>query len=149
MESFTKHQFKKILKCRILDLNKQQLLEMSRKYKKISYESLSKDEFCVNGHFKKLTVAQAQLRLKLAAQMTPRVATCFPSDRRYQLIDFQCVACRAAGRPVSQETRDTIEHIKMCDKYYDLRTDLNLDTDYGLVMFFKRVIEQGVEMEDS
>ena len=148
-ESFTKHQFRKILKRRVTDLNKQQLLEMSRKYKKISYESLSKDDFCVNEYFKKLTVGQARLRLKIAARMTPRVAACYPSDRRYQLIDFQCVACRAAGRPVSQETRDTEEHIKMCDQYCDLRTDLNLDTDHGLVMFFKRVIERREEMEES
>ena len=103
----------------------------------------------MNEYFKKLTVAQARLRFKLAAGMTPRVATCFPSDRRYQLIDLQCVACRAAGRPVSQETRDTTQHIKSCDLYSDLKVDLDLDTDYGLVTFFKRVIERREEMEVS
>ena len=80
--------------------------------------------------------------------MTPRVAACYPSDQRYRSIDFQCVACRAVGRPASQETRDTEEHIKLCDQYSDLRADIQLDTDLGLVTYFKRVIERRAEMDE-
>ena len=120
---------------------------MARNYKKISHESLSSDEFGVAGYFKTLNVSQARLRLKLAAHMTPRVATCFPSDRRYQSIDFQCVGCRAAGRPAGQATRDTELHIQHCPSYSDLRTDLELDTDIGIVTYFKRVIERSVQRE--
>ena len=123
------------------------MLEMSRRYKKISYESLSKDEFGVANYFKSLKVSQARLRLKLAAHMTPRVAACFPSDRRYQSIDFQCVACRAAGIPAGQATRDTIEHVQYCASYSDLRTDLELDTDLGIVTYFQRVIERRAQTE--
>ena len=92
---------KKTLKMTIRQQNKSELLEMSKGYKKISPDFLSENAFGVHNYFKTLTVSQARLRLKLAAQMTPRVATCFPSDKS---INFQCVACRASGRPIGPYT---------------------------------------------
>ena len=77
------------------------------------------------------------MRLKLAGGMCPRVATSHSSDPRYRNIDFQCVACRAAGMPASK-TRDTVDHILLC-KFYTVHKDgLQLDTDIGLVSFLRK-----------
>ena len=100
IQSYNKFTMKKTLKMTIRQQNKSELLEMSKGYKKISPDFLSENAFGVHNYFKTLTVSQARLRLKLAAQMTPRVATCFPSDKS---INFQCVACRASRRPVGPD----------------------------------------------
>ena len=78
--------------------------------------------------------------------MTPKVAACFPSDPKYREMQLQCIACRLAEKPVS-DSKDTEEHVMSCNAYADLRTDLNLDTDKGLVTFFQRVIERRSEVK--
>ena len=105
-------------------------------------------KFGVQEYFSTLAVPQARLQLKLAGGMCPRVATLYPSDRRYQSIDFQCLACRAAGRPVS-ETRDTVQHITECISYEKFKSGVSLNTDIGLVTFMIRVIDDRAEYEDS
>ena len=60
---------------------------------------------------------------------------------------YQCVACRESGEPVSQETQDTEDHIKSCRYYSDLREDINIDSDFGIVKFFQRVISWPYEKE--
>ena len=79
--------------------------------------------------------------------MTPSVAMCYKSERRYKELGYQCVACREAGGPVSQETQDTEDHIKSCRYYSDLREDINIDSDFGIVKYFQRVISRRSEIE--
>ena len=136
------------MKRKIVEQQKLQLLEQARNYKKISYEQLEKDAFGVQEYFSTLTVSQARLWLKVVGGMCPRVASLFPSDRKFIKIDFQCVACRAAGRPAS-ETRDTIQHITTeCPFYEHFKSDVSLETDIGLVTFMKRVLDNRAENEE-
>ena len=95
-----------------------------------------------------MTVPQARLRLKIHARMTPRVATCFPSDPRYKERQLQCLACRQAGVVVDQRSKDTEEHIIQCEFYSHLRDGLDLGTDFGIVAYFQRVISQRAEIEN-
>ena len=147
IQAYSKHIFKKLVKAKILNKYKSELLEAATKYKKITPELLSKDEFGVNSYFKMLTVSQSRLRFRLYARMTPRVAMCHKSDKRYREIGYQCVACREAGEPVSQETQDTEEHLITCRFYSDLREDIDLETDLGIVKYFQRVISRRTETE--
>ena len=147
IQSYSKYQFQKLIKTKIWNRNKLQLLDQSRKYKKISPEILSQEEFGVHKYFRTLTVSQSRLRFRLHARMTPRVAMCFKSDRRFMEMGYQCLGCREAGEPVSQETRDTEEHIARCIYYADLREDLDLDSDVGLVTYFQRVISKRADTE--
>ena len=147
IQSYSKYILKKILKAKFVQKNKSELLDAAKKYKKISPESLSQEEFGVHAYFKTLTVSQSRLRFRLHARMTPRVAMCYKSDRRYMEMGYQCVACREVGEPVSQETQDTEEHIMSCLHYSDLREDIDLNTDQGIVKYFQRVISRRTEIE--
>ena len=103
---------------------------------------LEQTDFGIQEYFRKLSVSQSRLRFKLHAHMTPRVAACFPSDREFRARGLQCVACRQAGEPVSTAPKDTEEHIMACTHYAKFRQNLILDTDKGIVEFFKRVINE-------
>ena len=131
------------MKRKIVERQKLQLLEQARNYKKISYEQLEKDAFGVQEYFSTLTVSQARLWLKVVGGMCPRVASLFPSDRKFIKIDFECGACRVAGRPAS-EAHDTTE----CPFYEHFKSDVSLETDIGLVTFMKRVLDNRAENEE-
>ena len=100
-----------------------------------------REEFGIHDYFKTLSVAQSRLRFRIFARMTHRVAMCFKSDPKYIMTEHQCIACRAAGEEVS-ETKDTEEHIVTCKYYLELREDLDLETDPGIVTYFQRVISR-------
>ena len=125
--AYSKHQFRKLIKSKIREKEKRELLENAKGYKKISPESLSQEEFGVHEYFQTLTVRQSRLRFRLHAHLTPRVASCFKSDKRYIAIQHQCIAHREAGEPVSEETYDTEQHIADCIFYSDLKQDLALE----------------------
>ena len=145
--AYSKYQFRKLIKSKIIEKEKRELLERARQYKKISPELLSKEEFGIHEYFKTLTVRQSRLRFRLHARLTPRVASCFKSDKRYIAIQHQCIAHREAGEPVSEETYDTEEHIADCIFYSDLKQDLALDTDLGITIFFQWVIARRTNNE--
>ena len=108
---------------------------------------LAQEDFGIHSYFKRLTVSQSRLRFRLYARLTPRVAMCYKADRRYREMGYQCVACREAGEPISQETQDTEEHIISCRFYSDLREDINLESHSGIVKYFQRVISRRSETE--
>ena len=147
IQSYSKYQFRKIVKAKIIQKQKQELLKMSEKYKKIRPEDLGQVEFEVQDYFKTLTVSQSRLRFRLFARMTPRVAMCWKGVRMYREREYQCLAHREAGEAVTEENRDTEEHVLNCPYYAHMASDLALDTHQGIVTYFQRVISSRAELE--
>ena len=147
IQSYSKYQFRKIVKAKIIQKQKQELLKMSEKYKKIRPEDLGQVEFEVQDYFKTLTVSQSRLRFRLFARMTPRVAMCWKGVRMYREREYQCLAHREAGEPVTEDNRDDEEHILTCKYYAHMASDLSLDTHIGIVTYFQRVISSRAELE--
>ena len=59
----TKLHWRKKVKSYIADLNKRELLEDAKKYKKTSYDDLTQDTFERKGYFSTLDPESARLRL--------------------------------------------------------------------------------------
>ena len=77
--------------------------------------------------------------------MTPCVAMCWKGVRRYREREYQCLAHREAGEAVTEENRDTEEHVLNCPYYAQMASDLALDTHQGIVTYFQRVISSRAE----
>ena len=148
IQSYSKYQIKKIAKQKILQKQKTELMTQAQRYMKISPKLLSQEEFRVHDYLKSLTVSEARFRFRLYSRMTPRVATCWKGERKYREMEYQCIAHREAGEPVTEDNRDTEEHIMHCIFYSDLRSDLSLSSHRGLVQYFRRVICRRAEMEN-
>ena len=58
----------------------------------------------------------------------------YKNDKAFAANGWACVAC---GAPDSQ---DHLVHL--CPGYVDLRQDLDLDTDLGMIQFFRAVIKR-------
>ena len=108
---------------------------------------LEKEDFGVHDYFKTLTVSQARLRFRNYARLTPKVAMCYKNDLNYKRMGYQCVAHMEAGEPITEENRDTEEHIINCKFYADLKIDLSVDTHWGIVQYFRRVIARRTGLE--
>ena len=74
----------------------------------------------------------------------------FPS--KYKNQSLRCKACTSDKQTNEQtdQPRDTQDHnLTSCLAYYQLRQQYDLNTDIGIVNYFKAVIKQRVETEDS
>ena len=65
----------------------------------------------------------------------------------YREREYQCLAHREAGEPVTEDNRDDEEHILTCKYYAHMASDLSLDTHIGIVTYFQRVISSRAELE--
>ena len=150
LSSYSKFQWKNLVKAEINKLNKNDILEKMRGYKKISYHEFAKQPFQLQAYMKTLNIAQARLRFKLKTSMTPTVRMNFPSDVEFSDQLWTCTGCsdvpdRSCG---VIGRRDTETHIIVCPGYDDLQQDMNLDEDRDLVKYFSMVIKRRLDTDD-
>jgi len=61
----------------------------------------------------------------------------YKHDRRFAITGGRCLACGGA------EESETQDHVSIhCPAYSDLRVQYNLDTDLGLIHFYREVISR-------
>ena len=78
-----------------------------------------------------MSPANARLRFKIWARMTPTVRMNFGNNREYRCKGWACPDCQAP---------DTQEHVLTCNAYHSMREGRNLENDSDLVKYFDLVI---------
>ena len=141
IQSYTKYQIKGILRKKIFLKNKCELIQMSEKYKKIDTASFSCESFQMKQYFKELNLQQSCLQFKLNSKMTPKIASNFHCDPKYCEMNYLCVGCSVR--------RDSEDHVTRCERYSDLRQNLNLDVQKDLLTFFQLVIDRRTAEEQT
>ena len=76
----SKFQWKKICKRKILEKNKDDILENVKKYKKLSYNSLSKEKFETKSYLKEMSTLDARPKFSLRSRMPKTVQTNLKGD---------------------------------------------------------------------
>ena len=103
-------------------------------------------------YFGTLTVPDSRMKFKLSSFMTPTIRMNFPSDKKFAAELWSCPACRDDPQDLigPLDRRDTQQHVMACEAYADLRLGKDLDTDQGLVDYFRQVIARrsGAENND-
>ena len=74
----------------------------------------------------------AKIRFQLDTRMFPILKNDFSSDPKFTEDQWKCEMCLRI---------DTINHIKLCPGYEDLRVGMNLNKDEDLEKYFKAVLE--------
>ena len=139
LKAFSKSQFKKLVKLKIRELNRSKLMKLVRdkQYVKVDSNLIENDDFKVKPYFNSLRVSHARTRFKLNAHMLPTVKMNFPSDRKFK---SEIWACSKGCRQL-----DSQEHILVCPAYENFRSNLDLNSDKGLVAYFKLVLEDRMQ----
>ena len=138
--SFSKMQWKKLVKVRINELNKEQIINLvkERKYSKIDLETFQTCDFSRKDYFEKLNTADARLRFKIASHMAPTIKMNFMSNDKFTLELWTCPGCAVPGD--AKGARDSQVHVLQCEAYKEMREGKNLDCDEDLVEYYRNVI---------
>ena len=128
----SKNSWKKLVKNCVIKKNNADLLEMAKKYKKLNHETLKQEEAGLKQYLRTLNLPDARLRFALRSKMTRYVQMNFKGHPAYKANGWKCNHCNVP---------DTQEHILECEKYQSLRENVNLDSDKGLVDYFRKVID--------
>ena len=137
--SYSRTQWKKMIKNEIISQNRKDLIDEAAKFKKIDYKQA--DSFHRQGYLSELKVNDARMMFKIRTKMTPIVQMNFASDENFKKNHWTCSGCSEMSNS-SLGNRDTQSHILHCPGYLDIRTELNLNCDSDLVRYFRNVIRR-------
>ena len=98
MKTISKRAWKKKIKSYVVDLNKKQLLEDCKKYKKLNHEEMETEEFGRKDYFHNLDLEGVRLRMKISSKVVPTVRSHF--KRKYKEKSLRCPSCK---HPSTQE----------------------------------------------
>ena len=131
---YSKERFKKLVRGKIFELNREKLLNI---IKKINLESLEKQTYELKSYFKELKVNDSRIRFKIETKMLPTVKMNFQSDNKFTADNWVCDGCRNGHN----DKRDSQSHVLSCEAYEVFRTGKDLTKDQDLVDFFKCVVD--------
>ena len=133
IKSLPKIKWKKIVRRKIEELNKSDLLSKMTNLQKIDGESLAGETFKLKSYFKELNVTEARMKFHIRSSMVRSVKMNYPSDPQFKTDLWECQHCFCI---------DTQSHIILtCPAYEELRVNKNLENDKDLVQFFKEVLD--------
>ena len=155
-----------MIKKKMQEYDRRKMIEMSMKYKKIDYDSFSKDDFKLKDYIKELPVDSARMKFKIVSHMTP-LAMNQKSVKKYRERGWVCLGCRSLsvgggdggdegeegnipdlgeGEGAPLETDDHV--INHCLAYADLRAGKQLLRDRDIVEFYAQVLERRKNLSD-
>ena len=130
---YTKVQWKKLISSQIHKKNKDDILNLIKPYKKLSYEKIINEEYGQKTYMKNMNVSQARTFFAIRAQTLRTVQMNFKHKPEYVLNQWKC----SCGED------DIQSHLPHCLSYEHLREGLNLEeSDHDLVLYFQRVIRE-------
>ena len=130
VEQYTKVQWKKLVKERILKMNENELVEMSLTYKKINF---SGEKFACKDYMKEMRIDDARTMFKIRTNMVPTVQMNFMGDKNFASNLWTCSGCNSC--------RDSQQHLLTCPGYAQLRIGKNLKVDSDLVAYYREILK--------
>ena len=136
--------WKKEVKKYIIRLNRECLLEDMKKYKKLDYNTCVNETFERKSYFFDLNLEQVHDNFRIWSHMVETVRRNFPSKYKNKSLD--CQSCKNVVYDVNISKRDSQTHLlEVCPVFSDLRGKCDLQSDRGIVDFFKAVISHRIE----
>ena len=152
----SKWQFRKLVSKYVTELNRAELLEDPKKYKKVSFEAFSSEEFKRKDYFNELKLDQIRDRFRLKSQMFGDLKGSFPSKFRKQGKSLKCEMCKnilqsntSLNVTCSQNMESQNHFLEICPSVSDIKTQFDTNTDLGIIQFFRAVLERRADMIDS
>ena len=130
---YTKQQWKKIIKSKINEKNKRDLLHMIKSYKKLDYEELKDEKYGEKSYLTTMNLSQARTCFAARAQTLRTVQMNFKHKPDYVMNQWKC----GCGED------DYQSHLPFCNIYANLRDGLDIEgSDLDLVIYYQRLIRQ-------
>ena len=156
IRAFSKHQYKTLIKKKIHERNKSQLVEMSRKYKKIDFSEICEDNFKMKPYFKTLSTNQARWKFRIISHMT-RLAMNYRNERKFRDRGWLCLGCQGLPPPeggggvgASHDNQELEPALETDEHLFQCRAGINknLSRDEDLILFYQQVCERRASFEE-
>ena len=155
----TKYHWKKKVKSYVAELNKRELLEDSKKYKKISYDEIKQETFERKKYFRSLDLEAARLRFRISSKMVEGIRSHFPRKYKSKGKNLLCPSCTNNSKIIIENSndvvanapRDDLTHIMTeCVVYEEMRANKDImSSDSDLVAFFREVTEHRLQNNEE
>ena len=123
--------------CKILQLNRKQVIDQMKSLKNFDYVELSLEDFKLKDYFGELNLELSHLNFRSRSLTMTSCATHYPSDEKFIKSGFECM--NSCGNI------DSLTHWKYGNCYSHLLPE-NLDDDKQLCQLFKRIIQLRTEI---
>ena len=121
------------MKRKILDADRESLLEKAKRYKKIDATSLALEEPGLKQYFSELDLNQARIKFRERSK-------CMSTCKRHYSSDFHNIRTMFSCQSCVSGSVDVLSHWKICDSYKVFRESRNLDKDTDLVSYYQDII---------
>ena len=133
VKSFSKRDWQRFVRRKILDMNRDFIVENSRKYKKIDHISMACEEFGIKEYFSNLNLHDSRLKFRERSKCLPSCRIDYPSDKDNIKAAFKCYDC--------DEIDSGSLHWQSCSGYEHLRRNRNLQSDVELCGYYRDIIK--------
>ena len=132
MKTLSKAQYRRMIKSKMKEKKRQDLLKWMKSYKKIDFFSHKEENLEIRSYFKTMNLQQCRTMFSLRAESTKSVKTHQMSNKTYERDDWACKCGEI----------DTLSHILRCPEYEHLRESKDLvSSDEDIVKYFQNVIK--------
>ena len=133
VKNYNKIQWKKLVKQKVTEKNRADLLDnIENNYKKLDHKVLKDENGDQQGYLKSLNLPDARLKFALRSKMTKTVQMNYKGEPKYIKNGWKCQDC---------DVLDTQDHVTRCPAYQQLRVGKNLSCDKDLVEYFRKIIQ--------
>ena len=143
IRNYTKVQFKKLIRKKMLAQNLEDLLDREKGTKKVNINDYNNCEFKLKEYFKTLNLNSSRMIFRRNSHMLKTVRSNFKSDKRYKAEGFLCPDCLAPDPPISHQ--DTQEALATCQGNRDLRQGLDLSQLKQEADFYQSIIARRIQ----
>ena len=129
---FSKDAWKKLVSKNIVQMNREFIIESSKRYKKLDYVSMGCEDFGLKKYFLDLNLEDGRLKFRERCKTMTTCKTDYPSDMKNVRSLFSCHHC--------DEVDSVNLHWKTCSAYSHLRENRNLNSDVDLCAYYRDII---------
>ena len=157
LNDMSKLRFRALAKRYISQKNKQDLVAMAQRYKKIDIEEFQNDSFTRKAYFQTLNLHDIRYKIRIEMKMVATIRQNYPSKYRRKNLSLSCPSCRNMSTTIDQNTINTTEKfpdnqnhlLHECRSFSHLTQELDLRKDSDLIHFFKWIVEMRMEEGDD
>ena len=134
---YSKLQWTRIIKYNVHEMNRTQLLNRIKSYKKLSFEKFVNEDYGLQNYIKTMNIRDARTFFAHRSEMIRTVQMNF--KKLYTDSDHKCIC----------GNEDHQKHLTSCPSYTHLREGLDVEgSDLDLVRFYQLVINERVQEEE-
>ena len=136
--STTKAQFRTIVKSAIKIKNDHDILELSKRYKKVNFFKLKEEGIQMKSYIKDMDLKSARTLFAYNSEVMCHIKLNQMSHEPFSKANWVCHECTSISSSI---------HVKWCPGYAHLRENLSLDKDDDLIWYLSQVIKIRTEAD--